>query len=78
VVDTNVFVAALLHGATPRRVYEAFLLMDEGRITINAAACVGKPCIRGTRIPVYDDIKACIHYAAAILKNEEVSIQELA
>ena len=25
VVDTNVFVTALLHGATPHRVYEAFL-----------------------------------------------------
>ena len=24
-----------------------------------------------------DDIKACIHYAAALLKNEEVAIQEL-
>ena len=28
VVDTNVFVTALLHGATPRRVYEAFLRGD--------------------------------------------------
>ena len=24
-----------------------------------------------------DDIKACLHYAASILKNEEVSFQEL-
>ena len=23
-----------------------------------------------------DDIRACLHYAAAILKNEEISIQE--
>lgn len=30
-VDTNVFVAALLHGATPRRVYEAFL---DGKFTL--------------------------------------------
>lgn len=28
VVDTNVFVTALLHGATPRRVYESFLRGD--------------------------------------------------
>lgn len=31
VVDTNVFVAALLRGATPRRVYDAFLA---GQITL--------------------------------------------
>lgn len=30
VVDTNVFVAALLSGATPRKVYDAFL---DGRLT---------------------------------------------
>ena len=76
--------------------------MEGERISINPAVCFGKPCIKGTRIPVYmvlelleqglrpeeiiqqgypeltpDDIKACIHYAAALLKNEEVAIQEL-
>jgi uncharacterized protein (DUF433 family) len=76
--------------------------MEEGRIRIDPAVCFGKPCIKGTRIPVYmvlelleqglspqeiirqcypelslEDIKACIHYAAALLQNEEVSIQEL-
>lgn len=25
----------------------------------------------------HDDIKACLHYAASILKNEEISFQEL-
>ena len=77
--------------------------MHENRISIAPKACFGKPCVKGTRIPVYmvlelieqgldtkdiiarcypelvpEDIKACIHYAASILKNEEVSIQEIA
>ena len=72
------------------------------RISIDPAICFGKPCIKGTRIPVYmvielleqgmtppdiikqcypditvDDIKACLHYAASVFKNEEVSIQEV-
>ena len=76
--------------------------MEGERIRINPAVCFGKPCIKGTRIPVYmvlelleqgltaeaiiqqcypelspEDIKACIHYAAALLQNEEVAIQEL-
>ena len=76
--------------------------MPDGRITVDPTVCFGKPCIRGTRIPVYmvlellehglraeditqqcypelrpDDIKACIHYAAALVKSEEVAIQEL-
>lgn len=74
----------------------------QNRISINPAKCFGKPCIKGTRIPVYmilelveqglslkdiikecypditlKDIKACIHYAATILKNEEIFIQEV-
>ena len=77
--------------------------MEQGRIHIDPAVCFGKPCVNGTRIPVYmvlelleqglraeeiiqqcypeltpEDVKACIHYAAALLQNEEVSIQELA
>jgi uncharacterized protein (DUF433 family) len=72
------------------------------RISIDPKVCFGKPCIKGTRIPVYmilelieqglipeqiirecypditvEDIKACLHYAAAIFKNEEVLIQEV-
>ena len=73
------------------------------RISIDPKICFGKPCIKGTRIPIYmilqlieqglspqdiikqcypditvDDVKACIHYAACVFKNEEVSIQEVA
>ena len=69
------------------------------RISIDKDVAFGKPCIKGTRIPVYlilelleagysneriikdcypqlseDDILAAIHYAAVILKNEEVQI----
>ena len=76
--------------------------MDKERIIVDPKICFCKPCIKGTRIPVYmvlelieqglsieeiikecypditaEDIKACIHYAASILKNEEVSIQEV-
>ena len=74
----------------------------ENRISVDPKVCFGKPCIKGTRIPVYmilelieqgltpeeiikqcypditvEDIKACLHYAAAVLKNEEVFIQEV-
>ena len=69
------------------------------RISVDKDVAFGKPCIKGTRIPIYlilelieagytperiiedcypqlakDDILAAIHYAAAILKNEEVQI----
>lgn len=77
--------------------------MYEERITVDPDICFGKPCIKGTRIPVYmiielieqglspqeiikqcypditiEDIKACLHYAAGILQNEEVSLKEVA
>lgn len=76
--------------------------MYKGRIIVDPKICFGKPCIKGTRIPVYmilelieqglspediitqsypdiniEDIKACLHYAASIFKNEEVSFQEV-
>lgn len=66
------------------------------RIVVDAGVHFGKPCVRGTRIPVYcvlelveggilfdeivrayypditvEDVKACIHYATALLRGEE-------
>ena len=74
----------------------------EEKISIDPNICFGKPCIKGTRIPVYmiielveqgmsphdilkqcypditvEDVKACLHYAASVFKNEEVTIQEV-
>ena len=73
--------------------------MEQARIIIDPNVHFGKPCVKGTRIPVYavlelledgatfddilrdyypeitrDDIKACIHYATQLVKNEEVHI----
>lgn len=71
------------------------------RISIDPKICFGKPCIKGTRIPVYmllelieagysteriltdcypqltpEDIRAAVHYAVGIIKNEDVLLQE--
>lgn len=69
------------------------------RISVNSKICFGKPCIKGTRIPIYlilellesgytperiidecypqltkKDIQAVIHYAAELIKNEDVLV----
>jgi len=73
----------------------------ETRITIDPNICFGKPCIKGTRIPIYlilelleagytperiltecypqltkEDIRAVLHYAVKIIKNEDVIISK--
>jgi uncharacterized protein (DUF433 family) len=73
------------------------------RIVVDPAVHFGKPCVRGTRIPVYcvlelveegvafseivrtyypdltlDDVKACVHYATALLRGEETHTGEAA
>jgi uncharacterized protein (DUF433 family) len=69
------------------------------RIQVDPAVHFGKPCVRGTRIPVHailelveeglgfaeivqnyypditaEDVKACVHYAAVILRGEETHL----
>lgn len=69
------------------------------RLSVDKDVAFGKPCIKGTRIPIYlilelleadytperiirdcypqlskEDILAAIHYAATILKNEDIYI----
>ena len=73
------------------------------RVVVDPAIHFGKPCVRGTRIPVYcvlelvedgvafaeivssyypdltlDDVKACVHYAVALLRGEETHTGEAA
>ena len=71
------------------------------QISVDPQICGGKPCIKGTRIPVYmllelleqglnfqqiiqdyypqidvEQIKACINYANALVKDEEIYYAE--
>ena len=71
------------------------------QISVDPQICGGKPCIKGTRIPVYmllelleqglnfqqiiqnyypqidvEQIKACIHYANALVQDEEIYYAE--
>jgi uncharacterized protein (DUF433 family) len=71
------------------------------RIVVDPAVHFGRPCVRGTRIPVHavlelieqglpfdaittdyypditaDDIRACVHYAAALMRGEELHVNE--
>ena len=70
-------------------------------ISVHPEICGGKPCIRGTRIPIYmilelleegltfdeiirdyypqlkpEQIKACIEYANALVKEEDIYLVE--
>ena len=70
-------------------------------ITVNKDICGGKPCLKGTRIPIYmvlelieqgfsfqqiqrdyyphltdEQIKDCIRYATALIKNEDIYFAE--
>ncbi len=72
------------------------------RIVADPAIHFGKPCVRGTRIPVHcvlelveqglsfdqitadyypditsDDIRACVRYAAALMRGEELHVDEV-
>ena len=61
-------------------------MMTLNRISVNPRVCHGKPVIRGTRIMVwqvldllqsglsFDDIQACLQYANAVIKHEEVRL----
>ena len=70
------------------------------RVSVDPRVHFGKPCVRGTRIPVHrvlelveeglafdkivsdfypeitiDDVRACVHYASALLRGEEVHVE---
>lgn len=71
------------------------------KITVNSNIHFGKPCIKNTRIPVYEiltliredisfeeiinkyypditkeDIKACLEYAAYLVREEEIHLEK--